>query len=336
MWSFRPEQSGYQLQTFHEAAGQQREAGCIMAIENPVHINESGLPLNAIAWLENHHRSKLPERTHMIRELNLEPGSCLVDAGCGPGLWTPLLAEALGLQGHIIGVDVSAEALVTARQRSIGQWYETQVSYKQSSMELLPVNCGSVQTIFSANVSQYLSSPIETFAALGRYLTPGKRLVVKDIDFSTMKFYNVERPVQARVFQARKRWEQQRVRAGFAFEDSWIGSKLAAYLRQAGYQQIEEKRYKIVRRAPLTADFRMYIQGIAEWFVCEDAPFLSKADRTRWLRRFSDGQNCILDQASFAYEETEFLVSGIWPGHPSLQYFDMHIALPEPEPCSSC
>jgi ubiquinone/menaquinone biosynthesis C-methylase UbiE len=285
-----------------------------MAIENPVHLNECGLPLNAIEWLETHHLSKLVEREQMIQDLCLKRGSRVVDAGCGPGLWTPLLAKVIGPEGRIIGVDVSAEALVTARQRSRGQFYEGQVYYRQSSMECLPVASGSLHAVFSANVSQYLPEPVQTFAALGRYLMPGGQLAVKDIDFGTMRFYNVDPNLQARVFQARAKWEGQRVIENYTFEDSWVGSKLAGYLQAAGYENIRMKRYKIIRQAPLTPAFRFYIQGIARWFVCEDAPFLSKADIQNWLRCFLDGEACVFDQESFCYEETEFMVTGVWPG----------------------
>src|ERR1700732_2406314 len=103
-----------------------------MAASNPVHSNEYGLPLNAIEWLETHHNSKAQERGQMIRDLHLKPGSLVVDAGCGPGLWTPLLARAIGPKGRIIEVDISLEALVTAQRRSKGQWYQRQVEYKQA------------------------------------------------------------------------------------------------------------------------------------------------------------------------------------------------------------
>lgn len=297
-----------------------------MAIENLVHVNECGLPLNAISWLETHHQSKLVEREKMIRDLHLKRGSKLVDAGCGPGLWTPLLARALGPSGRIINVDVSAEALVTAQQRNGGQWYEEQVSYKQGSMEHLPVPCGSIHTIFSANVSQYLPEPVETFAALGRYLVPGGRLAIKDIDFGTMRFSHIDPALQARVFQAREKWERRRLQEGYMFEDSWVGSKLAGYLREAGYKDVQEKSYKIVRQAPLAPSFRSYVRGIAEWFVCEGAPFLSEADRRCWQEYFANGQACALDQDGFFYEETEFMVTGTWPGPPSHHYIDMHLA----------
>lgn len=301
-----------------------------MAIENPVHVNECGLPLNAISWLETHHKSKLAERAQMIRDLHLPYGGTIVDAGCGPGLWTPLLARATGPRGRILGVDVSTAALVTARSRSQGAWFEPQVVYQQSSMEYLPVPTSSIDTIFSANVCQYLPAPVETFALLGRYLAPGGRLVLKDIDFGTLRFHAINPSLQARIFLARQEWEKQRIRQGYMFENSWVGSRLAGYMRAAGYEHVQEKSYTITRRAPLTPEFRAYLQGIGEWFVCEGAPFLAQDDLQHWLDCFATGPACALDRESFYYEETEFLVTGRWPGRPLRCLIDMQVAALEP------
>lgn len=302
-----------------------------MAVNDPVYINESGLPLNAIEWLETHHRSKAPEREQMIRDIRFKRGSRVVDAGCGPGLWTPLIARAIGYQGYIMGVDISPEALITANRRMHGKRYERIVQYKHGSMEQLPVPFGSVDIIFSANVSQYLPDPVTTFAAMGNYIAPGGRLVIKDIDFGTMRFHNIDAGLQARVFQARERWEQQRVDAGYAFEDSWVGSKLTSYLRAAGYEDVQEKSYHIVRQYPLSQDFRNYLQGIAEWFVCEGAPLLNEDDLIYWLECFTGGEQCALDRDSFTSEETEYVVTGVWnKSHStSVRYFDMYIKTAE-------
>ncbi len=302
-----------------------------MAVNNPVHVNEGGLPLNAIEWLEVHHRSKSPERERMIRDIQFKRGSNVVDAGCGPGLWTPLLSRAIGLQGHILGVDISPEALVTAHRRSQGKWYQRLVQYKHSALDQLPVPFGTVNVIFSANVSQYLPDPVKTFAAMGHYLIPGGRLAIKDIDFGTLRFHNIDTGLQARVFQARQHWEQLRVDAGYPFEDSWVGSKLAGYLRAAGYEDVQEKSYHIVRRYPLSRDFRFYLQGIVEWFVCEGAPLLDEEDLMNWLQCFLEGEQYVFDKDTFVSEETEYVVTGIWnkPYPTSISYFDMGIKILE-------
>ncbi len=297
-----------------------------MAVNNLIYMNEYGLPLNSIEWLETHHRSKAPERTRMIRDLHIVRGSHVVDAGCGPGLWTPMLARAVGPEGHITGVDISIEALITAHRRSQNKWYTSQLQLKRGTLEQLPVQSGSPQMIFSANVSQYLPDPISTFAAMGSCLAPGGRLAIKDIDFGTMRFSNIDAGLQARVLRARERWEKMRVAQGYTFEDSWVGSKLAGYLRAAGFEEVQEKRYRVVRRFPLSQDFRFYLQGIAEWFVCEGGPLLDEEDRQNWLECFFDDERCVLDSDTFSSEETEFMVTGVWkqPESTRLRYFDIH------------
>ncbi len=59
-----------------------------MAIEQPVHVNECGLPLNAIEWLVTHHRSKLIEREEMIQDFisNAAARSLTLAADQGFGL----------------------------------------------------------------------------------------------------------------------------------------------------------------------------------------------------------------------------------------------------------
>ena len=113
-----------------------------------------------------------------------------------------------------------------------------------------------------------------------------------------------------RVLQARERWELERVDHGHAYEDSWVGSKLAGYLRSAGYEDVQERTYRIIRSAPIPMDFRLYLQGIAEWFVCEGAPHLSSEDVTNWLQCFLHETQNALDQESFLARKLNMLFQG--------------------------
>jgi len=287
-----------------------------MANSNIAHANDCGLAFNGIEWLEKHHQSKAHEREQMIRDLGIEQGSFVVDAGCGPGLWTPLLVEAIGPTGRILGVDISAKALIAAQERAAEAYYRQQVQYKLASVEQLPLPYGEADLIFNANVSQYFPDPAATFAAIGLYLRQGGRLVVKDADLGTMHFYNVNLGLQTRVLQAHKRRYQERVACGYPFEDHWVGSKLAGYLHAAGYKDIQEKLYRIKRRFPLSEDCRLYLQETAEWFVSEGTPYLSHDDKANWLQCFFDSSSCVLDREDFAYEETEYVVSGVWTAAP--------------------
>ena len=49
--------------------------------------------------------------------LGLSAGDVVVDVGCGTGLNFPLLREAVGPRGHVVGVDASNDMLRTARRK---------------------------------------------------------------------------------------------------------------------------------------------------------------------------------------------------------------------------
>lgn len=58
-------------------------------------------------------------RTAAIELLDLSPGDVVLDLGCGTGLNLPLLAEAVGPSGLVIGLDLSPEMLAMARRRGV-------------------------------------------------------------------------------------------------------------------------------------------------------------------------------------------------------------------------
>ena len=59
----------------------------------------------------------------MHRELvvaaGLEPGAHVLDVACGPGRNLPLLLDAVGPGGRVVGVDISSSMLLRARSRAI-------------------------------------------------------------------------------------------------------------------------------------------------------------------------------------------------------------------------
>jgi demethylmenaquinone methyltransferase/2-methoxy-6-polyprenyl-1,4-benzoquinol methylase len=57
-----------------------------------------------------------PVHRSAIQALQLPVGSRGLDAGCGIGLQTVLLAEAVGSAGHITGLDLSPEFLLDAEE----------------------------------------------------------------------------------------------------------------------------------------------------------------------------------------------------------------------------
>lgn len=57
-------------------------------------------------------------RVNGIGALRLRPGALVLDIGCGTGLNFPLIREAIGPAGRIVGVDASANMLAQARAKA--------------------------------------------------------------------------------------------------------------------------------------------------------------------------------------------------------------------------
>jgi ubiquinone/menaquinone biosynthesis C-methylase UbiE len=61
-----------------------------------------------------------PQRVHRrkaVQALGLRPGDTVVEVGCGTGLNFPLIEQAIGPEGRIIGVDLTDAMLAQAQQR---------------------------------------------------------------------------------------------------------------------------------------------------------------------------------------------------------------------------
>ncbi len=53
-----------------------------------------------------------------IAQLGLHEGDTVIDIGCGTGLNFPLIQDAIGATGRLVGLDASADMLSQARRRA--------------------------------------------------------------------------------------------------------------------------------------------------------------------------------------------------------------------------
>jgi demethylmenaquinone methyltransferase/2-methoxy-6-polyprenyl-1,4-benzoquinol methylase len=115
----------------------------------------------------------------MHRELvvaaGLEPGAQVLDVACGPGRNLPLLLEAVGPGGRVVGVDISPSMLARARSRAVdAELLEADIS------DQLPFG----DAMFDAVVSSFGLSCVPrispAFDEILRVLRPDGVLVVAD------------------------------------------------------------------------------------------------------------------------------------------------------------
>ncbi|MDJ0953846.1 MAG: methyltransferase domain-containing protein [Acidimicrobiia bacterium] len=116
---------------------------------------------------------------------HLQPGSRLLDFGCGPGSITADLAEIVGSAGSVIGVDSSAEAIAIARRDSAA----TGAEYVAASVYELPFAEAEFDVAYGHQVLQHLAEPVPALLEVRRVLRPGGLLAVRDADYGSMTHY---------------------------------------------------------------------------------------------------------------------------------------------------
>jgi demethylmenaquinone methyltransferase/2-methoxy-6-polyprenyl-1,4-benzoquinol methylase len=73
-----------------------------------------------------------------IQALRLPQGSRGLDAGCGIGSHTLLLAEAVAPGGMVTGLDRSADLLARARERAAKSAFSANVAFHEGDIHGLP------------------------------------------------------------------------------------------------------------------------------------------------------------------------------------------------------
>lgn len=118
-------------------------------------------------------------RRQAIRELRLGPGDTVVDIGCGTGLDFPLLQEAVGPEGTIIGVDLSDAMLARARATAQANgWKNVQLVSADASRYVPPTG---VDAVLSTYTLILVPHPERVVANVAGTLAPGGRFVVLDM-----------------------------------------------------------------------------------------------------------------------------------------------------------
>jgi len=115
-----------------------------------------------------------------IRALELPEGSRGLDAGCGIGSHTLLLAEAVGRGGHVIGLDLSAEFVAHAQGLAEQADLSEQVSFRRGNVNGLPFDDNTFDWAWSVDCVGYytVGEPLTGLQELARVVRPGGRVAI--------------------------------------------------------------------------------------------------------------------------------------------------------------
>lgn len=121
-----------------------------------------------------------PILREVIQTLKLPPGSRGLDAGCGIGLQSLLLAEAVGPAGHVIGLDISSDFLLHAEKIVRKTDMSEQISFQEGDVGKLPFDDDTFDWIWSVDCVGYPveENPLPLLRELGRVVKPGGTVAI--------------------------------------------------------------------------------------------------------------------------------------------------------------
>ncbi|MFE0037238.1 class I SAM-dependent methyltransferase [Streptomyces sp. NPDC059015] len=109
-----------------------------------------------------------------VAALDLAPGDAVLDAGCGTGRALPVLREAVGPAGTVVGADLTFQML----QAAVGAGRDRDAALVQADAARLPLRTASIDAVFASGLVAHLPNPADDLRELARVVRPGGRLAL--------------------------------------------------------------------------------------------------------------------------------------------------------------
>ncbi len=116
-------------------------------------------------WLIRNTREREERCSQMLAHLGVKPGMTVCDMGCGNGFYSLKLAEIVGKEGSVLGVDVQPEMLKLLRARTEKAGYEN-ITPILGSFHNPRLPKGTVDLILLVDVYHEFSHPVLMLRAM--------------------------------------------------------------------------------------------------------------------------------------------------------------------------
>lgn len=235
--------------------------------------------------------SDTAERRQFVRDaLALQPGEEVISIGCGPGFETADLAEAVGPNGRVYGID-NSEGMLTLAEQQCGDL--PFVTHEQGDAADLPVDDESFDVAVCVQVIEYVEEVDAAIAELARVLKPGGRAAIYATDWDSVVWHSSDRDRMGRVLAA---WEDH---------CTWphLASQLGSRFRGAGLSVKSVEPFPILNTRLTEDTFAFHLLDLIKEFVAdhdEIGPEVAEA----WandLREIDERGQTFFNQTSYLY-----------------------------------
>lgn len=216
----------------------------------------------------------LAYKRRLVVALDVRPGQTVVDLGCGPGTDLATLADAVGPDGTVLGVD-HAPRMVSEASRRFAE--RRNVEVRAGDVQDLPLADASVDRARIDRVLQHLPDPARAVAEARRVLRPGGVFGMAEPDWDTLAVADEDVATSRRF----ARFTAGRVR------NATIGRQLVRLATRAGLRVRSVEPVAVLFRDFDTADQILGLRRNSARAV--QAGELAEADVQAWLHRLETG-----------------------------------------------
>jgi SAM-dependent methyltransferase len=206
-----------------------------------------------------------PDTEAFLLRAGLVRGMKVADIGCGIGTISCWMADRVGSNGSVTGIDVSAAQVEQARKNAADAGL-VNTQFCEASAYDTGLEQGTFDLVFSRFVLMHLARPQEALVEMAGLLRPGGVLAVEDGDF-TRPYAEPPSAAYDRCF------DLYRAAVEMRGADPRIGPKLYRMVRDCGFAQLQ-----------VTLAQPVFVRGDAkrlpEWTLEECAPALLEAGLT--------------------------------------------------------
>jgi ubiquinone/menaquinone biosynthesis C-methylase UbiE len=227
--------------------------------------------------------------------LDAQPGTKILDVGCGPGDDVLALAELVGADGGVVGVDVRTEMIAEARSRAARR--DLPVEFQIGSAYQLDFADETFDGCRADRVFQHLDRPQKALAEMVRVTRSGGRVVVFDADWEMLVIDSPHRAVTRKILNY-----DCDIRA-----NGWAGRALLRLFRASGLQYIAVEQSAGIVTDFATANYAFGLQEMAE--TAQAAEIISDEERRLWLEYLEQAGR----EGLFFSAVTGFIVCGRKP-----------------------
>jgi demethylmenaquinone methyltransferase/2-methoxy-6-polyprenyl-1,4-benzoquinol methylase len=230
-----------------------------------------------------------------IQALQLPPGSHGLDAGCGIGLQALLLADAVGSEGQITGVDILPELLAFGENLVGKADFSERIAFREGDVSRLPFEEATFDWVWSADCIGYpVGELTPLLGELVRVVRPGGSVFVLG-------------------------WSSQQVLPGYPLLEARLNATCSGYLpflkgkspelhfpralrwfQEVGLEDVKAQTFVGDVQTPLSRGERAALTSLFEMLWVEPASDASPEDWKEYQRLCKPGSpDFILDEPGY-------------------------------------